>query len=80
MGYHLKDIEKGVYGEFSKIKEEFEELSDAFEQDAKLLQLCELADLVGAIEAYSEKHLGSSLHDIIVFSKQTKEAFQENKR
>lgn len=80
MGYHKTDIEKGVYGEFSKIKEEFEELSDAVEQDAKILQMCEIADLLGAIEAYAENHLSTTLQDLLFFSRQTKEAFQENKR
>lgn len=80
MGYHKTDIKKGVYGEFSKIKEEFEELTDAVEQDAKILQMCEIADLLGAIEAYAENKLGTTLQDLLFFSRQTKEAFQENKR
>jgi hypothetical protein len=29
MGYHKTKIEKGILGEFSKIKEEFQELEDA---------------------------------------------------
>ena len=35
MGYHLRKIEKGTLGEFSKIKEEFEELEDANKQSNK---------------------------------------------
>jgi hypothetical protein len=80
MGYHKTKIEKGVIGEFSKIKEEFDELTDAYEQNAKLLQMCELADLVGAIEEYSKNKFGISLNDLILFSNQTKSAFNEGSR
>ena len=36
MGYHLRNIEKGELGEFSKIREEFEELLDAHDIDQVL--------------------------------------------
>ena len=42
MGYHKVEIEKGELGEFSKIREEFEELQDAVGQDDSLLILCEI--------------------------------------
>lgn len=80
MGYHNREIEKGVLGEFSKIKEEFEELEDAFEQSDKILQLCELTDLVGAIELYVENKFNLTLEDLKKFSDKTKSAFKENKR
>jgi hypothetical protein len=80
MGYHKKEIEKGVFGEFSKIKEEFDELTDAYEQKDKILQLVELGDLIGAIEEYSLKHFNITLDDIISFSNKTKSAFIEKKR
>lgn len=80
MGYHKKDIKKGSMGEFSKIHEEFEELTDAFEQEDKILQICELTDLIGAIESYSETKFNLSLTDLIKFSKKTKSAFKEKKR
>jgi hypothetical protein len=32
MGYHLIQINKGILGEYSKIKEEFEELTEAVNQ------------------------------------------------
>lgn len=80
MSYHILEIPKGEYGEFSKIKEEFTELNDAYIQDDTILQLVELADLVGAIEAYAEKHLNHSLEDIIRFMQKTKRAFQSGKR
>lgn len=80
MGYHTKEIKKGKIGEFSKIKEEFEELSDAWEQDDKVLQICELTDLVGAIDLYSKEKFNLSIKDLIKFSKKTQEAFKEGKR
>ncbi|PIZ95416.1 MAG: hypothetical protein COX80_04410 [Candidatus Magasanikbacteria bacterium CG_4_10_14_0_2_um_filter_33_14] len=80
MGYHKKQIERGIYGEFSKIKEELQELEDAFEQHDKILQICELTDLIGAIEGYAQKHFYLTLGDLKKFSDKTKSAFRENKR
>lgn len=80
MGYHKKIISKGIYGEFSKIKEELQELEDAFEQNDKILQMCELTDLIGAIEGYAQKYFYLTLGDLKKFSDKTKNAFRENKR
>lgn len=80
MAYHKREITKGILGEFSKIKEEFEELEDAFQQGDKILQMCELSDLIGSIESYCETEFNISLDDLITFSNKTKEAFKENKR
>lgn len=80
MGYHINKITKGVLGEFSKIKEEFEELTDAFEQGDKVLQICELTDLLGAIESYSLKHFNLSIADLKQFSDKTKQAFTDGTR
>lgn len=80
MGYHKKEITKGVLGEFSKIQEEFEELKDAFEQEDKVLQICELTDIIGAIESFSELKFGLTLSDLKKFSDKTKSAFIEQKR
>ena len=79
MGYHKVHIQKGVVGEFSKIREEFEELQDAESQECKGLIICELCDLVGAIEEYAKKY-GMSLDDLKQFSDMTKSAFLEGKR
>lgn len=79
MGYHLKEIKKGEIGAFSKIREEFTELEDAVEQKDSLLILCELSDLIGAIEAYSERW-NFSIKDLKNFSDKTKSAFKEGKR
>ncbi len=79
MGYHKTKIEKGVLGEFSKIREEFLEAEDALEQDNKVMMLVELCDLIGAIEAYSEKH-NMSLNDLITMKDATKSAFLDGSR
>lgn len=79
MGYHTKEIEKGVLGEFSKIREEWEELEDAHNQRDSILTLCELSDLIGAIEEYL-KRWNMDLDTLKSFSDKTKSAFKENKR
>ena len=68
MGYHKKEISEGIVGEFSKIQEEFEELIDAHEQNDKILQMCEMSDLIGAIEEYSLNKFNITLQDLIDFS------------
>jgi phosphoribosyl-ATP pyrophosphohydrolase len=80
MGYHKTEIKKGILGEFSKIKEEIEELTDAIEQEDKVLQICELTDLIGAIESFSESKFGLTIEDLKKFSDKTKSAFREKKR
>jgi len=80
MGYHNRQIEKGVLGEFSKIKEEFEELSDANEQKNPILELCELSDLVGAIEEYTTKKYNITLNDLINMKNATIRAFKDGTR
>ncbi len=79
MSYHIKHIEKGKLGEVSKILEEFEEFFDAVEQRNKLLQLCELADLIGAIELYVAK-FNISLEDLIHMKNLTQSAFKDGSR
>jgi len=79
MGYHISKIPKGVIGEFSKITEEYEELLDAHNQKDTILELCEITDLIGAIEEYL-KNFNITLEDAIKFSNKTKQAFKENKR
>lgn len=70
---HLKDIPKGIYGDFSKIKEEFLELEDSVEQKDKILQICELSDLIGAIEGFSMKKFNLSIEDLHKFANKIKE-------
>lgn len=80
MGYHKVKIEKGIVGDFSKIKEEYCELHDAYVQGDKILQLCELTDLIGAIEAYTTKNFNITIDDLKKFSDKTKSAFIEGVR
>lgn len=79
MGYHKKKIHKGIIGEFSKIHEEFTELEDAVEQNCKGLIICELSDLIGAIEEYATKY-NLTIADLKQFSDLTKQAFKEGTR
>ncbi len=75
-GYHIKDIEKGVLGEASKIREETEEFLDALDQESSVMALVELSDLIGAIHAYLRKHHPSiKIDDLIKMSDITARAF-----
>ena len=80
MGYHIRKIEtQGVYGETSKIQEELEELEEALEQDNRILALCELADLYGALEGVALS-LGASMDDLKKMSQATQRAFASGER
>lgn len=79
MGYHLKEIKSGIYGETSKIQEELDELNDAIYQGSKILAIVELSDLYGAIEAVAEKY-GLQMKDLKIMSKITKRAFSDGTR
>ncbi len=81
-GYHKKEIVKGVYGEYSKIREEVYELQDACEQENRLMQLIELSDLVCAIEGFLSKKFNNSIkiEDLIKQSKATIRAFEIGER
>lgn len=81
MGYHTREFEKGVYGTVGKIREEWEEFLDAHEQGARVLELCELADLYGAIEGYLETAFPDvRMDDIRMMAEMTRSAFREGKR
>jgi phosphoribosyl-ATP pyrophosphohydrolase len=80
MGYHLTTIKKGVIGEFSKIQEEWDELIDAKLQDNKLLMLCELADLIGAIDLYVKNNFKLTLEELIKMKNSTESAFKDGTR
>lgn len=79
MGYHKRKIKKGVLGEFSKIREEFEELEDAKKQNSPVLELCEMCDLIGAIEAYANKY-NMTLKDLLEMKNATSRAFKDGTR
>lgn len=81
MSYHITKIEPGVYGEASKIREEFEEFMDASEtQGCKVMELVELSDMIGAIEAYVKLKYNMNLNDLIQMSNVTKRAFNSGHR
>lgn len=79
MAYHKRFIPKGDLGQFSKIQEEFQELSDANFQSCAPLEICEICDLYGAIEEYIKKY-NLTMEDIKKFSDMTKKAFVEGSR
>lgn len=79
MGYHINEIPRGKFGEFSKIKEEFLEVEDALQQGNKIMMLVELSDLIGAIEGYCENH-NMTLDDLIKMKEATKRAFGDGTR
>ena len=75
-GYHISEIKKGTLGESSKILEEVYELIDAEKQEAKIMCIVELADIIGAIDLYiKHKKLGITLDDLRIMSEITKRAF-----
>ena len=78
MGYHKKFIPKGTLGEISKISEEYYEFEDAVDQGCKILIICELCDMIGAIEAYA-KNYNLTLSDLLKIKNLTKSAFEEGK-
>jgi hypothetical protein len=81
MGYHLKSIPKGVFGEASKIEEEFRELEDALVQNNKIMALVELSDMLGAIRGFLSVHFpGFSIDDLITMSEATERAFKDGTR
>lgn len=80
MGYHIRDIPKGKLGELSKIFEEYSEFYDATIQKAKVLEICELCDLLGAIEAYTTSKYNLTIEDLKQMADLTKKAFLEGSR
>lgn len=79
-GYHLTEITKGTLGELSKIREELDEAFDAERQGVKIMLAVELSDLIGAVKAYSEKHLNLTLDDLIKMQQVTERAFKNKRR
>lgn len=81
MGYHLKAIPKGEFGEISKIEEELAELKDADYQGNRIMALVELSDLIGSVQGYLEKHYpGFGLKDLIKMAEATSRAFSDGTR
>lgn len=81
MGYHKEKIAKGLYGESSKILEEVFELIDAEEQNAKIMALNELSDIIGAVRGYLiQHHPQYTLDDLIKMADLTTSAFLDGDR
>jgi len=81
MGYHLREIKKGEYGEISKIEEELDELKEALEQDNMIMAMCELSDVYGALDGYLEKYFPElTMEDLKTMSEATKRAFGDGTR
>lgn len=77
MGFHQKEIKKGVYGELSKIEEELNEAYDALEQGQDLMLLIELSDMIGAIEGVAKKY-GFTIEQLTKFARlRSKVAIEE---
>lgn len=81
-GYHLSNIPKGVYGEFSKIEEEVAEAKDAIVQDNRIMELLELSDILLAIRGYCEKRFGNVIgfEYLLKMADATKRAFDNGHR
>ncbi len=80
MGYHKTKIQKGKLGHASKILEEFKEFIDAYNQGNPVMELIELSDLLGAIEAYTLNHYDIELIDLWKMMEATKSAFKDGER
>lgn len=75
-GYHKTKIRRGELGKLSKIQEELSEAFDAENQKNPVMLILELSDMIGAIDAYLQKHHPTiSLDDLITMAKATKRAF-----
>lgn len=85
MGYHTKPLPKGTVGEASGILEEVLEFMDAVSPDRgvrnPVLELCELSDTVGSIEAYLKRYFpGLTLQDLTEMARATRESFERGER
>ncbi len=78
-GYHLRPIVKGTLGTISKIEEELDEFREAIEQSNKVLQICELCDIYGALELLAQSY-NLSMDDLKKMSDRTKAAFLNGDR
>lgn len=80
MGYHKSFIPKGILTNISKIQEEYLEFIDANSQNNPVMELIELSDLLGAIEAYTKYHYNIDLNGLITMTRATQSAFKDGER
>lgn len=78
-GYHKRVIPRGEFGKISKIREELEELEDSYDQGVRIMVLCELADLYGALEGFALTQ-GVTMNDLRSMNDRTKKAFSDGTR
>lgn len=80
-GYHLKAIPKGIFGDVSKIEEEFLEFKDALKQGNDVMALIELSDQIGAIRGWLERnHPSITLEKLITMNDATTRSFVNGHR
>lgn len=79
MSYHIAVIPCGVYGDCSKITEEFLEAQDALDQQNPVMVIQELSDLIGAIDMYVRQY-NMDVIDLAVMTKATQRAFASGHR
>lgn len=77
--YHLRNIPKAPFGTAEKILEEALELVDAHKQGAKVMAMCECADIIGAVQTYLDRE-GVSFNDIQRMATITSRAFASGRR
>lgn len=70
--WHEAEIEKGVLGQLTKVREELDEAFDAEEQGQVLMLMFELSDIIGACGLVAERY-GLNLDDLVMFSKKRSE-------
>ena len=61
-------------------REEYEELTDAVNQGSKVMEICEMCDLIGAIKSYAFTQYNLTLGDLIQFLEKTESAFKDGTR
>jgi len=78
-GYHKREIPHGVFGEIGKIREELEELEDAYEQGIRIMVGCELSDLYGALEEFAIRN-GYTIEDLRKMAEISRHVFESGYR
>lgn len=61
--WHQTQIEKGVYGELSKVAEEIAEIADTYASDQPVMTLIELSDILGAIDGFLVNRTGYGIEE-----------------
>lgn len=77
--WHKANIEKGEYGEISKILEEVLEAMDAEEQGLTVMVICELSDIVGAVEGVAKKY-NLTIDELAMFARKRSEVALAQKK